>query len=202
MKNFGQTIRAARTKKRLTQGQLADQVGIHHTYLSKIESGNGYLPKASVIEKLANCLELDLAHLLQLAGKFTGEDLELLTALAAQYGSTFKQQLSWLQGFPSDHSPVTEFDMAQAVYNLTLSVDDMLAIMDADNHALQHQQEDLYDLLMKVPGVESCDYDGHFGPRIIVTLCTNDSALPHPGAVLARCAEVIKRYLDRYNSNR
>ena len=61
---FGQTIRDLRLKKRLAQPDLAKLVGIHETYLSKIENGRVSPPAENVIRKLASTLGVPFEHLM------------------------------------------------------------------------------------------------------------------------------------------
>jgi HTH-type transcriptional regulator, competence development regulator len=67
---IGGRIKELRKKKGLTQRQLADDVGIHFTYLSKIENGNTqYSPSTSTLKRLATKLGADELELLRLADK-------------------------------------------------------------------------------------------------------------------------------------
>ena len=64
---FGQRIRELRHGKRLSQLQLADQVRIDVTYLSKIENGRVAPPAAHVIERMARSLGVEADELVLLA---------------------------------------------------------------------------------------------------------------------------------------
>lgn len=64
---FGLRIRELRKKKGLTQQQLAGQVGLDFTYLSKIETGRVGPPSQEKIIALANALGCDPEELLLLA---------------------------------------------------------------------------------------------------------------------------------------
>lgn len=69
---FGQRLRELRTGKSLSQRALAQVIGVSHTYVSKIETGNldfGDFPSKELILKLAKALEADADELLLLAGK-------------------------------------------------------------------------------------------------------------------------------------
>lgn len=66
---FGARIREMRKLKRLTLRELAGQVGIDFTYLSKIENDYGPPPAESTIRKLAEILEGDGDELVLLANK-------------------------------------------------------------------------------------------------------------------------------------
>ena len=55
---FGQRLKEIRQTKNMTQFQLAELVGIDEKHLSYIERG-GSLPKADLIEKFAQVLNVD-----------------------------------------------------------------------------------------------------------------------------------------------
>jgi len=68
---FGETVRHARLQRGLTQVELARKVGVHATYIGKIEAsvlGNRG-PSVAVIIRLASALHLDGKELLRLAGR-------------------------------------------------------------------------------------------------------------------------------------
>lgn len=67
---FGEKIRTARKAKQLDLRTLAAKVGVHFTYLSKIENGKldfGDAPGEGLILKLAAALDADADELLLLA---------------------------------------------------------------------------------------------------------------------------------------
>lgn len=66
---FGQRIRRLRRSRGLTQRQLAEQLGIDFTYLSKVENDRGDPPGEDTIGKLAALLKTDEEMLLAMAGK-------------------------------------------------------------------------------------------------------------------------------------
>ncbi len=57
-KDFGLRIKELRTKKGITQYQLAEQVGIDPKHMSHIETGRSF-PKADLIERFANVLNVE-----------------------------------------------------------------------------------------------------------------------------------------------
>ena len=61
-KDFGLRLKELRTKKGITQYQLAEMVGIDPKHMSHIETGRSF-PKADLIEKFANALEIDYTKL-------------------------------------------------------------------------------------------------------------------------------------------
>ena len=65
----GNTIRSLRTKKGLTQKELADQLLISDKTVSKWETGKGY-PDISMLESLAKSLDISVAELL------SGQDIQ------------------------------------------------------------------------------------------------------------------------------
>lgn len=70
---FGSRIRQLRKEHDLTLRELADQVGIDFTYLSKIETGKGDPPAESTIRRLARVLQADADELILLADKLPDE---------------------------------------------------------------------------------------------------------------------------------
>lgn len=66
---FGQRLRDLRKQKNLSQRDLAAQVGIDFTYLSKIEGGRLDPPSEVIIRRIAQVLEADEDELINLAGK-------------------------------------------------------------------------------------------------------------------------------------
>jgi len=66
---FGSRIRELRKLANKNQREVADEVDIDFTYLSKIESGSMPPPSEKVISKLAKVLNADSDELITLAGK-------------------------------------------------------------------------------------------------------------------------------------
>jgi HTH-type transcriptional regulator, competence development regulator len=67
--SFGQRIQRLRRSRGLTQRQVALQLGIDFTYLSKLENDRGEPPGEDTIRGLAALLETDEEMLLAMAGK-------------------------------------------------------------------------------------------------------------------------------------
>jgi len=61
-KDFGLRIKELRTKKGITQYQLAELAGIDPKHMSHIETGRSF-PKADLIEKLAEAFNLEYTEL-------------------------------------------------------------------------------------------------------------------------------------------
>ena len=61
---FGQRVRQERTKKKLSQEQLAELAGVHRTYIGMIERAEKNITLES-IEKLAKALDLALEEMLR-----------------------------------------------------------------------------------------------------------------------------------------
>jgi len=66
---FGQRLRELRKQKKISQRDLATQVAVDFTYLSKIEGGRLAPPSEDVIRRLAQALDADENELINLAGK-------------------------------------------------------------------------------------------------------------------------------------
>ena len=77
-RSFGARLRELRIKARLTQRELAQQIGVDFSYLSKIENGALPPPSEKVILRLAEVLKADKDELLLLAGRIPADIAELL----------------------------------------------------------------------------------------------------------------------------
>jgi len=60
--NLGKNIKLVRTKRRLTQANLAEKTSISIIFLSSIERGVKY-PKADILARLAQVLEVEVFEL-------------------------------------------------------------------------------------------------------------------------------------------
>lgn len=70
MTTIGQRIRDIRKSRNLTQRELADQVGLNFTYLSRIENDRldaDQTPREETLQKIAQALDADTDELLLLA---------------------------------------------------------------------------------------------------------------------------------------
>jgi HTH-type transcriptional regulator, competence development regulator len=70
---FGQRIQRLRRERGLTQRQVAAELGIDFTYLSKLENDRGEPPGEDTVRRLAAVLQTDEEMLLALAGKVPPE---------------------------------------------------------------------------------------------------------------------------------
>ncbi|MEC4804942.1 MAG: helix-turn-helix transcriptional regulator [Jaaginema sp. PMC 1079.18] len=78
-KEFGNLIRQARKDKGYSQRELAKQIGLDFTYLSKLENDRAdYPPKEDVIRAIARNLNLDQEELIFLAGRIPQQEEEVL----------------------------------------------------------------------------------------------------------------------------
>jgi HTH-type transcriptional regulator, competence development regulator len=71
--SFGQRIQRLRRSRGLTQRQVAAELGIDFTYLSKLENDRGEPPGEDTIRGLAAVLMTDEEMLLAMAGKIPAE---------------------------------------------------------------------------------------------------------------------------------
>ncbi len=67
--SFGPRIQQLRRERDMTQREVAKQLGIDFTYLSKLENGRGEPPGEDTVRALARLFEIDSEELLALAGK-------------------------------------------------------------------------------------------------------------------------------------
>lgn len=61
---LGQNLKRIRTKKKMSQGDIARALGVHRAYVSGIETGKRN-PTLATIEKLANALGVSASELLK-----------------------------------------------------------------------------------------------------------------------------------------
>ena len=84
---FGETIKELRKQHRMTQRELADQLGVNFTYISKIENDKlEVLPSEDLIRRMAEVLEADAEELLDLAGKLDLKQLQQVAKDLPQAG--------------------------------------------------------------------------------------------------------------------
>ena len=69
---FGRMLKRTRTKHRVSQRQLAAAIGVHHTYISKIESGTER-PSPQMLRAIAKALGCDAITLHLAAGYIPDE---------------------------------------------------------------------------------------------------------------------------------
>ena len=76
---FGEKLREQRLKRRLTQNELAEAMGVTQRTLCHYEQGGRYPKRRTFYTKLADYFELDVNY-------FLTEDEEFLTEAAEKYG--------------------------------------------------------------------------------------------------------------------
>lgn len=79
MSTFGEKLRELRKHNKVTQRQLAEQVGIDFTYISKIESGAMDPPAEDKIIRMAEVLGVDSDELVLAAKKVPTSFQKLIT---------------------------------------------------------------------------------------------------------------------------
>jgi transcriptional regulator with XRE-family HTH domain len=79
-------LRTAREHAGISQRQLASRVGIHNSYLARLENGENDSPAAEVLQRIADVLEISSTDLLGFIGVKPAEGLpELAPYLRAKY---------------------------------------------------------------------------------------------------------------------
>ena len=71
-RELGELLRSIRLEKSLSQRELASRVGVHHTYISKIEAGKER-PSQEKVKAIAQALETDTIRLELAAGYLPAE---------------------------------------------------------------------------------------------------------------------------------
>ncbi|WP_019123589.1 helix-turn-helix domain-containing protein [Brevibacillus massiliensis] len=87
MNEFGRYIKQIRESKNLTLTYVAEQIGIDHSHLSRIENGERNAPKAPTIRKLAKVLGVSFLELMEKAGHWEKLDEEEKRQLAEIYAN-------------------------------------------------------------------------------------------------------------------
>jgi transcriptional regulator with XRE-family HTH domain len=83
---LGEYLRTERERAGLSQRQLASRVGIHNSYLARLENGETANPAADVLQRIADVLEISSTDLLAFIGVKPPEGLpELAPYLRAKY---------------------------------------------------------------------------------------------------------------------
>lgn len=83
---FSTRLHNSRLRKKLSQRKLAAELGLDHTYISKLENNAAdYPPSEEVITAIAHSLDEDPRSLCYLAGRLPTSDLSLLQAIAAEH---------------------------------------------------------------------------------------------------------------------
>jgi HTH-type transcriptional regulator, competence development regulator len=84
-RTLGETIRDLRKANGLTQGELAREVGVDESYISKIETGRlSYMPSEETLRLMAKKLGADALVLLSLAQKAPHELRDVVDSESAR----------------------------------------------------------------------------------------------------------------------
>jgi len=96
-------VRANRERLHLTQGELADQVGVSRSAISELEAGRIEQPRAAVFARLGKALGLPAAALLAAAGYpaegevVMGLEADELALLAGSLAQLAGNEREWLR---------------------------------------------------------------------------------------------------------
>ncbi len=83
---LGEYLRAERERVGMSQRQLANRVGIHNSYLARLENGETANPAADLLQRIADVLEVSSTDLLAFIGVKPPEGLpDLAPYLRAKY---------------------------------------------------------------------------------------------------------------------
>ncbi len=82
-KSFGQKLQELRRSARLSQRDLAEEVGVDFSYISKVENDRLPPPAADTIVKICSALGAPPDDLLALTGKVPTDVREMLTSPSA-----------------------------------------------------------------------------------------------------------------------
>jgi transcriptional regulator with XRE-family HTH domain len=94
-KDFGRLIRQQRVMIPLTLQELASQSGISPSHLGRMERGERF-PSASILQKLAKPLKLDINELFILAGYLPPQSNNMSEVPSDNKGGQLDPYVSWL----------------------------------------------------------------------------------------------------------
>ena len=100
---LGRLVRANRERLRLTQGELAEQVGVSRSAISELEAGRIEQPRAAVFARLGRALGVPAAALLAAAGYpaegevVMGLEVDEIALLAGSLAQLAGNEREWLQ---------------------------------------------------------------------------------------------------------
>ena len=77
---FGEYLKKIRVENKISQRDLAAQIGVDFTYLSKIENNKMAPPSEETIKKIAQALNENVDNLILLANKIPSDYKEVLKA--------------------------------------------------------------------------------------------------------------------------
>ncbi|MCL1466257.1 MULTISPECIES: helix-turn-helix domain-containing protein [Argonema] len=90
--SFGKVIRDARNQKGYSQKELAKEINVHFTYLSKLENDRPDNPlNEEYIRSLAHHLDLDAEELTYLAGRIPKRDEDFFKQNHKQMPALFRR---------------------------------------------------------------------------------------------------------------
>lgn len=73
--NFADNLKRIRKSRKLTQEQLAENVGVDFRYISLLENGKNF-PSSDLIEKLAESMNVNVSDFFIFEDKATREEIE------------------------------------------------------------------------------------------------------------------------------
>ena len=101
--SLGRVVRANRERLRLTQGQLAERIGVSRSTISELEADRIRQPRAAVFARLGKALGVPAAVLLAAAGYPAESEIAMaietdeLTVLAASITQLAGNERDWLR---------------------------------------------------------------------------------------------------------
>ena len=100
---LGRLVRVNRERLHLTQGELAEQVGVSRSAISELEAGRIEQPRAAVFSRLGKALGVPAAALLAAAGYpaegevVMGLEVDELAVLAGSLANLAGNEREWLR---------------------------------------------------------------------------------------------------------
>ncbi len=89
--DFGTYLRGLREAKGISVRQLAAELGIEHSYLSKLERGENTRPSEKVLEGLAGVLEVSPHLMAAMAGQVSRGLLDAIQRHPEEFAALFEK---------------------------------------------------------------------------------------------------------------
>lgn len=110
---LGEYLKQARERKGWSNREVSRQIGVHYSYITRIEQGHYSKPSPEILKRLANALEVPEEDLFALAGHELPENLPTFPAyLRSKYDMSpeVAKQLTDYFTYVKDRYHITEKD--------------------------------------------------------------------------------------------
>ena len=173
---FGQRLRELRRAKGMTQMDLANEIGINFTYLSKLETGVVPPPREKTILALARELDADTDELFGLAKKIPSSLFKQVTPdKLKMLRSILDEEEASMQGI--NQPEAGDIELTQPEYLLTQEAERFRVIIENSVDGILIMNSDL-DIIYETPSAARIiGYDsGELAGRMALSIVHEDDA--------------------------